>query len=94
MDFGELPGTDMGIDFGCFGTGMAQQFLDVAKVYSLLQEVGGKTMAQGMRCGVFLDVGLSEGFAEYVLDARGTVLSTSLSLKEPVFGFVQFVIVS
>ena len=88
FDFGECPGTDMGINLGGFQAGVAQDFLDVAEVDTLFQKVGGETMTQGMRGGVFLDVGLFKGFAEYVFDAGGAVGSPSLALKQPGGGFV------
>lgn len=46
---------DMGVDFCRAHTGMAQHHLDSQKVGATFQEVGRKTVAEGVRTDAFLD---------------------------------------
>ena len=53
--FGESAGGDMGVDLGGFYTGMSEEFLDVAEIDALFQEVGGKAVPEGVGCGMLAD---------------------------------------
>lgn len=93
LNFGELLRAYVGIYLSGFGTGVAQDFLNVAKVDSLLQKVGCKTMTKCMRCGVLFDLGFFKSFPKDIFNARGTVLTAPLSFKKPELRFVPPVIV-
>ena len=93
FDFGQLFRTNMGIYFsGCYA-GVSQDLLNVPKIYTLLQEVGSKAVSQGMWCGMFVNLGLFQGIPEYICNTCSTVLSPTLSFKQPVFWFAEFVVV-
>lgn len=78
----EVPAADMGVHFRGFAGCMAEQGLNVTKVGSLLQEVGGRTMAQGMHTGGFLDAGLGQGGLHHLLKAACRVHAAGLACEE------------
>jgi len=55
LNFSELFGANVGIYFGGFSAGVPQDLLDVAKVYYLFKEMGGKWMSEHMRSYSFLN---------------------------------------
>ena len=67
---------------------MPQEYLDVAEVDALLQQVGGKAVPEGMGCGVFGNARFIKGPAEDVLDTGGAVLFPLWSLEKPGIGFI------
>src|SRR5436189_2959024 len=60
MDVAEPVGGDMGVDFGGVDGGVAEEFLNDAKVGAIFEEVRGKAMAQHMRGDVALDASHSD----------------------------------
>ena len=84
----------MGINFGGFGAGVIQDFLDVSQVDALLKKVGGKTVPQGMWCGMLINLCLFQCFSEDIRNTGSTVLSTALPFKQPVFWFVISIVIS
>ena len=75
---------DTGVYFGGFATRMAQEFLDVSQVYSLLKEVGGKAVPKGVGSGMFANIGFLQSLTENFLYACGTVLFALWAFKKPV----------
>ena len=51
----------MGINHRGFDIFMTEQFLDGADIVAVLQEVGGKGMAEGVTTNPFCDFGVSDG---------------------------------
>ena len=45
----------MGVNLGRLGTGMTQQFLDIAQICTRFEEMSGKRMAQTVRCHRFVN---------------------------------------
>jgi len=58
------------INLGCRNIGMSQQILYSADIRSLLQQVGGKTVPQGMRCDPFVQFGFSRRLPDRMLKCR------------------------
>ena len=54
----------MGIELGGADIGVAEQFLHVADVSAVFQQVGGEGMAQAVKAGVFFDAGFGERFGK------------------------------
>lgn len=50
---------------------MSEQHLDDAYIDSLLQQVGGIAMPEGMRPGLGVDLGFTHGFSEHI--AKGGI---------------------
>lgn len=62
-DLTEMLALDVSISRGGFKAGVPEQLLDSQKINALLQQVGCKTMAQGMNRGWF-------GYAGFFLAVR------------------------
>lgn len=58
----------MGIDGGCFRSGMAEVLLDLSEIDTVFQEVGGIGMSRCMDGGFLMDTTLMKGGAESILD--------------------------
>ncbi len=65
----------MGIYLGSLGAGMPQQSLYVSQVGALFQQMGGKTVPQGMNRGRLGYFGLLFGFVKNVLHAARMIFA-------------------
>ena len=81
-------GAYVGVDLSGLARAVPQQCLDVAKVGSLLQEVGGKAMAQGMHGGRFCNARLFLGPVEDGLYAARGVGCSVRAFKQVPYWFV------
>jgi hypothetical protein len=74
---------------------MPQKTLYMVKIGPGFQKVGGKTVPQGMDCGVFLDPGLIKDLSKNLLDRRyGKRSFGGLSGKQPVLGPIRSPVVT
>jgi hypothetical protein len=55
---------DMGVNHGGFDIFMTEQFLDGADVVAVLEQVGGKTMAESVTTHGFVNFGAADGLLE------------------------------
>ena len=56
-----IPG-HVRVDFGCADVGVAEQFLDHAKIGAVFEEVGGKSVSQHVRRDVSRNAGARDAF--------------------------------
>ena len=59
---------DVGIDHGGFDVFVSEQFLDGADIVSVLEEVSGKGVAEGVRGDGFIDLCFLGGFTYGTLE--------------------------
>ncbi len=65
VDLHELFDADVGILLGGGKAGVAQQFLDAAKIGTRIQQMGRKGMAQDVRRNAFTETGFPEIFPHH-----------------------------
>lgn len=58
----------MGINGGCFRSGMAEVLLDLSEIDAVFQKIGGIGMSQSVDGGFFMDTTLMKGSAESILN--------------------------
>jgi len=80
---------DMRIDLRGLGIGVAEEFLDIADVRAVFEEVGGKAVAKGMDAYVFhySNFIFSSG-KDFLYRARAE-MTPFLAFEEPCLGFIE-----
>lgn len=80
----------MGIDLGGFGTGVAEEDLDVAKVGAVFEEVGGEAVSETVDRDVFGHFGDGAGAVEDFFHGSDAEVAAFLAFEEPGVGVVHF----
>jgi hypothetical protein len=71
VDFAEAAAGEVGVDLGGGEAGVAEEFLDGAKVSAGLQQVGGEGVAEGMGADAVLSAGAQHVPMDDAADAAG-----------------------